>query len=74
MHFHAPRRRAAGATLSLLCAGLLLAARGTRQAASAPKPLRAGGSTFWDGPTIASGNVLDPSLCDRQRSLPDLSA
>src|SRR6476659_10104062 len=62
MH-HAARRRAARSTLSLLCAGLLLAAAAPANAAT-PGPLRAGGSTFWEGPTIASGNVLDPSLCD----------
>ena len=62
MH-HAARPRAAGATLPVLCAGLLLAVSAAA-GASTPKPLRAGGWTASDRPTIASGNVLDPSLCD----------
>jgi hypothetical protein len=32
-------------------------------AAAAPIDLPLGGTAFWDGPTIASGDVPDPSLC-----------
>ena len=38
-------------------------AAGPAEDASAPIDLPLGGAAFWDGPTIASGDVPDPSLC-----------
>src|SRR4051794_36627610 len=44
-----------------LALGLMLAAPAPASAAAGA--LKPGKATFWQGPTVASGNVEDPSLC-----------